>query len=443
MEKHISTKDYLKKAEKYVVHSLACPGVDKGTVFESASGVILKDTEGKEYIDAISGTNGPLLIGHSHPGLTEALENQSKKISHTLGIFDNIPLIQLCEKLESITPSSIHKSYVCTGGGASVEAAIKLIMKVTGKAEFISLHYSYHGLSLGTMSLGGIPSLRNWVPGGLRWPGFQQVPNPYCYRCPFGAHEESCGLECAGALRAALNHGTSGQVAGFILELCQGPGGHIALPQRYVDEVAKICRERDILIIVDEVQTGLGRCGSWFCSDLYNFKPDAVIIGKAMGGGYPIGAASFSDRIATPEVESETWHSLTFQNDPLGAAVGLAVLGIIEKEDLISRANVVGDTVRKKLNEMSEEFEIIGDIRGPGLFIGIELVKDRKTKEPAVAETAAGVAYALENGLVTFTGGAGNVLKIKPPLVITDEQVERMMDLFGKTFKFIQSKVGK
>jgi 4-aminobutyrate aminotransferase-like enzyme len=438
-----SSQEYLKRAAKYVVHSLSWLGEENGIVFDSASGAIIKDIQGKEYIDAISGTNGPLLIGHSHPKLTEALVEQSKKLSHTLGIFDNVPLIELCEKLESITPSSIRKSYICTGGGESVEAALKLIMKVSGKAEFIALHYSYHGLSLGTMSLGGMPSLRNWIPGGLRWPGFQQVPNPYCYRCPFGASVETCELECAGALKAALDHGTSDQVAALILEPVQGPGGHIVFPQGYFDEVQRICKERDLFLIVDEVQTGLGRCGAWFASELFNIKPDAVIIGKALGGGYPIGAASFSERIASPEVESSTWHSLTFQNDPLGSAVGLTVLQVIEEEKLIERANKVGEFVRKKLKEYSQELSVIGDIRGPGLFIGVELVRDRKTKEPAVEETAEGVAFARESGLITFTGGAGNVLKIKPPLVITDEQAERMMELFKDTFQYIQSRIRK
>ena len=433
--------EYLRRASKYVVHSLSWLGEKHGIVLESASGALIKDIAGKEYIDAISGTNGPLLIGHSHPKLSEALMEQSKKLSHVLGIFDNVPLIELCERLDSITPSTVHKSYICTGGGESVEAALKLIMKVTGKAEFIALHYSYHGLSLGTMSLGGMPALRNWIPGGLRWPGFQQVPNPYCYRCPFGAHVESCGLECAGALKATLDHGTSDQVAAIILEPVQGPGGHIVFPQQYFDEVQKICKERDIFLIVDEVQTGLGRCGAWFASELFNVKPDVVIIGKALGGGYPIGAAAFSERIASPEIESSTWHSLTFQNDPLGAAVGLTVLQVIEEEKLIERARKVGEYIRKRLKEYSHEFDVIGDIRGPGLFIGIDLVKDRKSKEPAIQEAAEGVAFARENGLITFTGGAGNVLKIKPPLVITDEQVDRMMELFKKTLLFIQSRV--
>jgi len=441
MHSNEETLEYLKKADQYVVHSLSWLGKEQGIIFDSASGAIIRDTNGKEYIDAISGTNGPLLIGHSHPKLTEALEKQSRKLSHILGIYDNIPVIQLCEKLASITPATITKSYICTGGGEAVEAALKLIMKVTGKSEFFSLHYSYHGLSLGTMSLGGIPSLREWIPGGLRWPGFQQVPNPYCYRCPFGADVKNCELECVKALIAALDHGTSNQVAGLIIEPVQGPGGHIEIPRKYFDEVQRICRDRGLLLITDEVQTGLGRCGSWFASDLYDVKPDVVIIGKALGGGYPIGAASFSDRIAAPEVETETWHSLTFQNDPLGAAVGLAVLDVIESEKLIERASMVGKRIKERLQAMAHRFKIIGDIRGPGLYIGVELVRDKKTKQPIVKETAEGVGYARELGLITFTGGAGNVMKIKPPLVITDAQIERMLELFVKTFAYIESKI--
>lgn len=441
MEKRKETIRRLKRAEEYVVHSLAWLGVEDGIVMEVAKGALIWDADGHEYIDAISGTNGPLLIGHSHPEMIAAVERQAKALSHTLGIFDNEPLIDLCERLSQVTPNSVKKSYICTGGGEAVEAALKLIMKTSGKGEFIALHYSYHGLSLATMSLGGMPSLREWVPGGLRWPGFQQVPNPYCYRCPFGASEESCDLECVRAFKAVLDHGTSNHVAALILEPVQGPGGHIELPRRYVDEVSNICRSRGILIIADEVQTGLGRCGSWFASDLYGLEPDVLVIGKALGGGYPIGAAAFSDKIAEREVENSTWHSLTFQNDPLGAAVGLAVLGVIENEHLIERARLIGERIRKQLHEWEEDFNVIGDIRGPGLFLGVDLVRDRKTREPAVEETARGVSFARENGLITFTGGAGNVLKIKPPLVITDEQVERMMELFKKTFQYIQKQV--
>lgn len=141
------------------------------------------------------------------------------------------------------------------------------------------------------------------------------------------------------------------------------------------------------------------------------------------------------------EVEDATWHSLTFQNDPLGAAVGLAVLGVIQNERLIERAGLIGERIRKQLHEWAEDYTVIGDVRGPGLFLGVDLVRDRKTREPAVEETARGVSFARENGLITFTGGAGNVLKIKPPLVITDEQVERMMELFKKTFQYIQKQV--
>ena len=441
MKRREETVAKLKRAEEYVVHSLAWPGVENGIVMDSAKGALIRDADGNEYIDAISGTNGPLLIGHSHPEMIAALGRQAKALSHTLGIFDNAPLIDLCEKLSQVTPDSVKKSYICTGGGEAVEAALKLIMKTSGKAEFIALHYSYHGLSLATMSLGGMPSLREWIPGGLRWPGFEQVPNPYCYRCPFGAAKESCDLECFKAFKAVLDHGTSNHVAAMILEPVQGPGGHIELPKKYVDEVKKLCKSRDILIIADEVQTGLGRCGSWFASDLLELEPDVLVIGKALGGGYPIGAAAFSERIAEREVENATWHSLTFQNDPLGSAVGLDVLGVIQNENLIERSRQLGEKIRKQLFEWAEDIAVIGDVRGPGLFIGVDLVRDRKTREPAVEETARGVSYARENGLITFTGGAGNVMKIKPPLVITDDQVDRMMELFKKTFLYIQKQV--
>ena len=295
-------KSKLERERAFLLHSLARPPVDKRLIFVEGKGAILKDINGKEYIDGISGTNGPLLVGHSHPKVVQAVKDQVEKLSQHMTIFDNIPSIEAASKLHSIVPAEwkLGKTYFCPGGGEAVEAALKLIMKQTRKSEVISLHLSYHGLSLGTMSLGGMPWLRSFVAGGIRWPGFHQIPNAYCYRCPYGQEYPGCGLQCAAELENAIKYGSSGSVAAFIMEPVQGPGGHIEFPDEYYREVRRICDDNGVLLIADEVQTGLGRCGAYFASQLHNLRPDVLILGKALGGGLPVGAVMFREDLTPP-----------------------------------------------------------------------------------------------------------------------------------------------
>ncbi len=425
----------LERERMFLLHSLARPPRDKRIIFVEGRGAILKDVEGREYLDGISGTNGPALVGHSHPKVVQAIQEQAQKLCQHLTCYDNIPAIEAAAKLHKTVPAhwKLEKTYFCPGGGDAVETGLKMVMKQTRKSEVISLYFSYHGLSLGTMSLGGMPWLRNFVPGGIRWPGFHQIPNAYCYRCPYGLQHPGCGLQCAAELENAIKYGSSGNVAAFIMEPVQGPGGHIEFPKEYYKEVRRICDENEVLLIVDEVQTGIGRCGSMFASQLYDLKPDVLILGKALGGGLPIGAVMFREDLTPPELENETWHSLTFQNNPVICAAASAVLDIVQQERLPERAAQLGSRFTKEFMALAEEYPVLGEVRGPGLFIGLEFVKDPKTKEPAIAETNRAIWYALENRFITFSGGVGNVLKVKPPLTITEEQADRLLQLMKQT----------
>ena len=348
--------------------------------------------------------------------------------------FDNLPAMEAARKLHDLVPRDwkFGKSYFCPGGGEAVETALKLVMKQTRKSEVISLYLAYHGLSLGTMSLGGMPWLRSFIPGGIRWPGFHQIPNAYCYRCPYGLEHPGCGLQCAAELENAIKFASSGSVAAFIMEPVQGPGGHIEFPDEYYPEVRRICDENDVLLIADEVQTGLGRCGELFASQLHNLRPDVLILGKALGGGLPVGAVIFREDLTPPDLEKQTWHSLTFQNNPLVCAAASAVLDVIQEEKLPERAAKLGRRFTQAFQELAQRHPIIGQVRGPGLFLGLELVKDARTKEPAIEETGKAVWSALDKGLITFTGGFGNVLKVKPPLTITDEQADKLLQIIAE-----------
>ena len=371
-------------------------------VFTRASGCRMWDADGREYLDGVSGTMGVALVGHAHPKVTERLARQLADLPSHAFWHLSVPVIKFAERLSAIAPHGQAKTYLCPGGGEGIDAAVKLAMAITGRTEVVSLHGAYHGMSLTGMSLGGLPAYREWFPGRARWPGFQQVPLPDPYRPAVGSPGD--WRLAVQALVATLDHGTYHNVAAIILELVQGPGGHVELPPDYVAEVRRICDQRGILLIIDEVQTGIGRCGETWASDLYQVRPDLLVIGKAFGGGFPFGGVVARADLVTPEIEASPWHILTFGNQPLQATAGLAVLDIVEEEGLVARARVLGDRARKRLHELASQYQVIGDIRGPGLFIGVDLVLDRESKVPATAACTLAREHALAIGLLTGFG---------------------------------------
>ncbi|TML67086.1 MAG: aspartate aminotransferase family protein [Actinobacteria bacterium] len=431
-------RDYHADADRFVLHSLRR---DRQLVFERGEGARLWDVDGKMYLDAISGTNGPAMIGHSHPKVAEAVGRQLTQLPSTFLAHDSIPVVDFCRKIAEIAPPGLSKTFLCPGGGEAVEAALKLAIRVSGRPEVISLHGAYHGMSLATMGLSGIPSLREWFPGGVRWPTFHQVPSGDSYRPQVADREDENESSAARALEATLDGGTYGHVGALIIELVQGPGGHVVYGRNYYREVQRICRERDILLIVDEVQTGLARCGEMWACDVFDVQPDILVVGKAFGGGFPFGAAIVRADLVDDQLEREPWHILTFQNQPLQAAAGLAVIGVVEEEELVERARVLGERACSRLQQLAASYEVVGDIRGPGLFIGIDLVEDRDTKKPATAACRAAWAWALDHGLITWFGGAGNVLKFKPPLNTPETDFDEMLDLVEQTVAFVEDQV--
>jgi 4-aminobutyrate aminotransferase / (S)-3-amino-2-methylpropionate transaminase / 5-aminovalerate transaminase len=423
-------------ADRYVLGNLRLP---RRIVFTRGSGCRLWDADGNEYLDAVSGTNGVALMGHGHPEVGAALTRQFEQLPSHFFVHDNPQMIELAERISAIAPHSPTKTYLCPGGGEGIDAAIKLALRVTGRTEVLSLHGAYHGTSLAGMGLGGIPMLRDWFPGAARWPHFQQVASPDPYRPSLG--EPGDWRPAARSLEATLDFGTFNDVAAVVLELVQGPNGHVALPKEYVTEVRRVCTERGILMIVDEVQTGLARCGAMWACDLYDVVPDIIVIGKAWGGGFPFGGIVVRADLITPEIEASPWHILTFGNQPLQAAAALAVLDIVERDGLVERAAALGERARTRFREMAEQYEVIGDVRGPGLFIGVDLVEDRETRVPATAACAVGNEHAFDIGLLTWFGGAGNVLKFKPPVISTEAEIDAMLDRCEEVIEVIDRSV--
>lgn len=424
-------------ADRHVLHALR--GRER-IIFERGSGSKLWDSDGREFLDAISGTNGPAMVGHAHPLVTERVGAQLAELPSTFVSYDSPALIEFAARMAEITPPGLSKTMLCPGGGEAVEAALKLAIRATGRAEVVSLHGAYHGLSLATMGLGGIPALREWFPGGVRWPGFQQAPSGDAYRPQLGEDPDDFTGPIR-ALEAVLDRGTYNQVAAVIIELVQGPGGHVVHADGFPQAVQRLCRERGVLLIVDEVQTGLGRCGTRWACDLYGIEPDILVVGKAFGGGYPFGAITARPELIEPGLEETAWHVLTFMNQPLQAAAGLAVLDIVEDEGLIERAGQLGERARARFREMADRYEVVGDVRGPGLFIGVDLVADRETREPATEACEGARDYAVEQGLLTWFGGAGNVFKFKPPLTVPDDDFEDMLNLSERVIAHVDERV--
>lgn len=414
---------------------------NKSLILERAEGSRMWDIHGKMYLDTMSGSAGPAMVGHANPSVADAVARQFAKLPSVNLLHDCPPVIDFCARIASLAPPGMSKTFLCAGGGEAVEAAIKFAIRVTGRAEVLSLSGAYHGQSLATMGLGGMPAFRRWMPGGLRWPNFRQIPSADAYRPLLGEGVDSCAAALH-ALEADLDSASSLQVAALIMELVQGPNGHSLFEKDYYNGVQKICRERGVLLIVDEIQTGLCRCGTTWACDLYDVRPDILIIGKALGGGVPIGAFITRPELIPEGLESEAWHMLTFMNQPLAAAAGLAVLEVMEREQLADRARQLGAQFTERLQSLAERYDVIGDVRGPGLFVGVDFVEDRTTKVPATDACRKAWEHGLEKGLITQFGGfASNVYKFKPPLTTLRQDFERMLDLSEELVAFIQAEV--
>jgi 4-aminobutyrate aminotransferase/(S)-3-amino-2-methylpropionate transaminase len=428
-----SSDEILRKDRKYIAHG----GGRTPIVFVKAKGSIVTDANGKEYIDCVSMGMGTSGVGHNHPRVVEAIREQAGKIIHTHLSTVNIPSVELGEKLARITPHGLNKFHFVNSGTDANETAIRAAMTYTKKKEVLSLELGYHGTTIALSSL-GMSYARHAYP---TVPGFRQLPPPYCYRCPLGLDFPRCDVACANLLDDAIKYATSHDVAAFILEPIMGAAGHIVPPgKEYAKIIRETCDRHDILIIADEIQTGLGRTGTMWASDYIGLKPDIMTLGKGLGGGMPIGAAVFSEEVGSM-LQKGTWaHGYTHSESPMSCAAAGAVVDIVVDEKLPERSAKLGAIATKIFKQWQSKYEAIGDVRGPGLFIGLELVKNKVTKERATEEATKIAAEALEmGGIFSTSHGAsqqpgGNVVKFKPPMTIEEDLMKKGIDILDDAF---------
>ncbi|MBC7233987.1 MAG: aspartate aminotransferase family protein [Chloroflexi bacterium] len=390
-------------------------------------GATFTDTEGREYIDCTSQA-WSLGIGACHPKVIAAVAEQIKHATHVRTGFGTIPKFLLCKRLTDIAPGNLKKVNFCLHGSVANEGAIKLaIRNRPGRRYFLTPWLGYAGRTLATMALSWPhPNNKflNYMENAIRF------PHAYCYRCYFERTYPECGLECAKFLRQMIEHAIDGEPAALIMEPVQGSGGMIDYPREYYHEIRKSCDDYGMLLIWDEIQTAFGRVGAMFAADLYGVVPDILTFGKSIGGGFPLAGTLVRDDL---DGFGPGDHSFTFSHFPVAMAAGVVTLQVLQEEQLPQRAAKVGAYITQRLREMQNKYELLGDVRGPGLMLGVELVRNRKTKEPAVEETHRFVTEALKRGVLLGESrymGLGNVVKIKPPFMISEAQVERVLEVF-------------
>jgi 4-aminobutyrate aminotransferase-like enzyme len=411
-------------------------GSEPGLVITKASGALVWDSKGNEYIDCTSmaWSNN---IGASVPEVVEAAFVQARQLSHLRSNFDSVPLLLLAKAMTDSAPGDLKRIGFTLHGSLAVEMAMKLAMlnRPGHTGPWLALTDGYHGRSLSSMALGW-PHTNHAFDRAF--PSVLRIPQPYAYRSGRNAEDEVD--YCIGELRDAISRRATGLPPAFFMEPVQGNGTQLDFPPRYYREVRQLCTEHDILLVFDEVQTGFGRTGSMWAAEHYGVTPDILVFGKGVGGGFPLAGILASMELAGFQAGDE---ALTFGEFPVSLAAGLAALNVLKRDGMLAACAEMGQYASTALHEMKPRHPLIGDIRGPGLLIGIELVRDQKTKEPAAPETLEVYRRAMDLGVIFGTtkySGLGNVLKVKPPFTITRAQMDRVLDVLDQVLTPIENR---
>ena len=405
-----------------------------------AEGAVIEDVDGNRLIDFAGGI-GCLNTGHRAPAVLEALRRQLDRFLHTS--FNVLPYesyIALAERLNAITPGKFAKKTVLVNSGAeAVENAIKIARAYTRRAAILSFEDAFHGRTYMAMAL--TSKTHPYKAGFEPFPGdVYRVPFAYCYRCSYSLTYPSCEVHCARHIEDTFKRVVAAEsVAAVIVEPIMGEGGFITPPAEFFPILAEICHKHGILVIADEVQTGFARTGALFACERLGLEPDLIVMAKSLSGGLPLAAVTGRAEIMdTPGIGGLGG---TFGGNPAACEAALAVLEIIEKENLCARANLLGERFRKRAAQWQSRWELIGEVRGLGAMQALELVRSRATREPADEETKHVSQYCYEHGLVTITAGSyGNVIRLLMPLVITDAQMDEALDVLEGGLQTVSEK---
>ncbi|PUA34721.1 aspartate aminotransferase family protein [Paenibacillus elgii] len=424
----------------------------------SGQGIYLYDTYGKTYIDGCSGAV-TASIGHGVPEIVEAMKAQAEKVSFAYRAqFTSEPAEELARRLSEWSEGRWNWSFFVNSGSEATETAMKIAIQHwqekgrDRKNRFISRWMSYHGITMGALSMSGnILRRKRFIPLLEDYPS---VSAPYCYRCPLKEAHPGCGMKCAQELETSILRIGPEHIAGFIAEPIIGAsGGAVTPPEGYYQEIKRICDKYDILFIADEVMTGLGRTGKKFGIEHWEVTPDIVALGKGMSAGYtPMAATLVSDKVMEPILKGSKsiMAGHTYSANPQSAAVCLAVLDYMEMHDLVRAAEVNGEYLLGKLQEMAKRLDIVGDVRGKGMLLGLEFVPDVRMKgifPLSLGVTARVIKRAFDKGLLVYPasggidGAAGDAIIVSPPLMITQEQIDSLVSVLENSIMEVQEEL--
>ncbi|MBI3989077.1 MAG: aspartate aminotransferase family protein [candidate division NC10 bacterium] len=416
------------REQRYIAPGLQSIALYSGLAMARGTGCTLIDEDGNPYLDFVTGI-GVGSIGHAHPHYVEAMRAQIERLA--FGSFTTENRARFLELLASVTPGRLKWIQLYSGGAEAVEAAFRLAKSATGKFEFVGFWGAFHGKTGGVLGLVGDDFKKGLGPF---MPGLYSAPYAYCYRCPLKLRYPECGIACADLLRQVIRYQTQGEIAAIIVEPMQGTAGNVIPPPGFLSAVQAIAKEFDALLIADEMLTGFGRTGAMWGSDHEPVVPDVMTVGKGMGGGFPVsGVISTEELMASKPFANPSGSSSSYGGNPLAATAGLATLEVILKENLVRNAERVGAVMLKKLEAFKERYPFVGDVRGKGLLLGIELVKDRRTKEPLPKQVTQRLFQAcLQRGLLAMC--YSHNIRINPPLTIAEAQALEGLAILEEVF---------
>jgi 4-aminobutyrate aminotransferase-like enzyme len=407
-----------------------------GLAVARGEGSVVEDVDGNRFLDIAAGICVNAL-GHAHPRYRQILKDQIDEV--TVGSLTTPRRAEALRRVAAHTPPGLSKIQLYSGGTEAVEAAMRLAKSYTKKYEFLSFWGGFHGKTAGTLSLIG-DGTKNQLGPSL--PGTYLAPYANCYRCPLALKYPSCGIECAEFTRKVIRHSTTGALAAILIEPIQGTAGNVVPPPEFMPAIRDIAKENGALLMSDEMICGFGRTGRWFGCEHWGVVPDVVTMGKGLGNGFPVsGLASTAEITQAKPWGAPSGSSSSYGGNPMAGAAILASVSVIEEEGLVQNAERVGALMLRRFREMQERYEFIGDVRGKGLLIGVELVKDRATKQPLAKDVCVRLfKESLKRGLISMVYNPN--FRVNPPLSIDEGTAENALAILDEVFGMLAREGG-
>jgi len=426
------SREIFAEEQRYIAPGRQRISLLAGVAFEYGDGATLTDADGNTYVDFFAGV-AVASLGHGHPALADAIAKQSARLM--VGTFATRERAEAFRLMSEVAPANLRRAHFYSGGAEAVEAALRLARSITKKDEVVSFWGGFHGKTMGVLGLIGDESKQGYgpLPGGR-----YTVPYADCYRCPFKMTYPECGLHCVEFACKQIKNSSAGAIAAVIVEPMQGTAGNVIPPDDWMPAIKSVAQDNGAMLIADEMITGFGRTGKWWGVDHSGVIPDIVTVGKGMGSGFPISGVLMSDEIGKAEPFAKpSASSSSYGGNPLAAAALAATIKTIEREKLVDNSRKVGATMLKRLIAMQDKYEFLGDVRGRGLLIGLDLVRDRKSRRELGRKVMELIfTESLKRGLLIM--GYFPRVRINPPLVITEDQAEAGVAILDEVFAHVR-----